>query len=85
MSREQEIAHRRTAARHLPSPPGLRPYPSATLLGWLTVTGMRLSEGLHRERDEVARTHGSLTMRQRPCGKTRWMPLHPSTQDALPQ
>ena len=83
MSRAQAIAPRRTAARQLHAPTGLRPSPYATLLGWLTVTGMRLSAGLHLERDEVERTQGRLTRRQSTCGKTRWMPRHPSTQDAL--
>lgn len=85
ISREQEIAQRLTAARHLHAPAGLRPYPSAPLLGLLTVTGRRLSAVLHRERDDVALPQGRLTMRQSTCGTTRWMPLHPSTQDALHQ
>ena len=58
--REQEIAHLLTAARQLHSPTGLRPYTYATLLGVLTVTGMRLSEVLHLERDDVELTQGSL-------------------------
>jgi len=44
---------------------------------------MRLSEVLHLERNDVALTQGSLTIRQSKFGKTRWIPLHPSTQDAL--
>src|SRR3989441_536328 len=82
---EQEIAHLLTAARQLHSPTGLRPYTYATLLGLLTVTGMRLSEVLHLERNDVDLTQGSLTMRQSKFGKTRWIPLHPLTQDALQQ
>jgi integrase/recombinase XerD len=82
---EQEIAQLLTAARQLHSPTGLRPYTYATLLGLLTVTGMRLSEVLHLERDDVELTQGSLTIRQSKFGKTRWIPLHPSTQDALQQ
>ena len=46
---------------------------------------MRLSEVLHLERDDVELTHGSLTIRHSQFGKTRWLPLHPSTQDALQQ
>lgn len=82
---EQEIAHLLTAARQLPSPTGLRPSTYATLLGLLTVTGMRLSEVLHLERHDVDLTQGSLTIRQSKFGKTRWIPLHLSTQDALQQ
>ena len=82
---EQEIGHLLTAARQLHSPTGLRPSTYATLLGLLTVTGMRLSEVLHLERDDVELTQGSLTIRQSKFGKTRWIPLHSSTQDALQQ
>ena len=82
---EQEIAHLLTAARQLHSTTGLRPYTYATLLGLLTGTGMRLSEVLHLERNDVALPQGSLTIRQSKFGKTRWIPLHPSTQDALQQ
>jgi len=46
---------------------------------------MRLSEALHLDRTDVECTHGSLTMRQTTCGKTRWIPLHPSTRDVLHQ
>ena len=82
LSVTEVIAHESVT---LPSPTGLRPYTYATLLGLLTVTGMRLSEVLHLERNDVDLTQGSLTIRQSKFGKTRWIPLHPSTQDALHQ
>ena len=82
---EQEIAYLLTAARHLPSVTGLRPATSTTLLGLLAVPGMRLSEALHLDRTDVEVTHGSLTIRQTTCGKTRCLPLHPSTRDILHQ
>ena len=72
-----------TAARQLPSATGLRSSTYATLLGLLAVTGMRLSEALHLARTDVECTHGSLTIRQTKFGKTRWIPLHPSTRDVL--
>jgi integrase len=83
--REQEIAHLLTAARQLPSATGLRPSTYTTLLGLLAVTGMRLSEALHLDRPDVEVTHGSLTIRQTKFGKTRCMPLHPSTREVLHQ
>jgi integrase/recombinase XerD len=82
---EQEIIHLLAAARQLPSVTGLRPSTYATLLGLLAVTGMRLSEALHLDRTDVEVTHGSLTIRQTKFGKTRWLPLHPSTREVLHQ
>ena len=64
---------------------GLRPSTDATLLGLLAVTGMRLSEALHLDRPDVEMTHGSLTIRQTKFGKTRCIPLHPSTREVLHQ
>ena len=85
MYSEQEITRLRTAARHLPSVTGLRPSTYATLLGLLAVTGMRLSEALHLDRPDVEIPHGSLTIRQTKFGKTRCIPLHPSTREVLHQ
>jgi integrase/recombinase XerD len=82
---EQEITRLLAAARQLPSVTGLRSCTYATLLGLLAVTGMRLSEALHLDRTDVELTHGHLTIRQTKFGKTRWIPLHPSTRDALHQ
>lgn len=79
---EQEITRLLAAARQLPSVTGLRSCTYATLLGLLAVTGMRLSEALHLDRTDVELTHGHLTIRQTKFGKTRWIPLHPSTRDA---
>ena len=82
---EQEIVHLLTAARHLPSMSGLRPATYTTLLGLLTVTGMRLSEALHLDCTDVEVTRGSLTIRLTKFGKTRCLPLHPSTREVLHQ
>jgi integrase/recombinase XerD len=82
---EQEISRLIEAARQLRSATGLRSYTYSTLLGLLTVTGMRLSEGLHLEREDVDLISGSLTIRQSKFGKTRWIPIHPSTQEVLQQ
>jgi integrase len=82
---EQEITRLLTAARQLPSVTGLRPYTYATLLGLLAVTGMRLREALHLDRTDVEVIHGSLTIRRTKFGKTRCLPLHPSTREVLHQ
>ena len=80
---EAEIAQLMEAASHLPSPTGLRAHPYATALGWLAVTGMRISELVALENDDIDRTDGLLTLRQTKFGKSRCLPRHPTTQQAL--
>jgi integrase len=53
-----------------------------TLIGLLTVTGMRLGEALSVDRDDLDCRHGVLTVRGK-YGKTRELPLDPSTVAAL--
>ncbi|MGH8059752.1 MAG: tyrosine-type recombinase/integrase, partial [Candidatus Entotheonellia bacterium] len=83
MSTEQEISQLLAAAHQLRSLTGLRARTSATVLGWLAVTGMRLSEAIGLEREDVDLTDGSLPMRPTTCGKTRGIPRHPATQHVL--
>lgn len=80
---EAESAQRITAASHLPSSPGLRAHPSATVCGFLAVTGRRSSELVALENDDVDLSDGLCTMRHTKCGTARWLPLHPTTQQAL--
>ncbi len=80
---EEEITRLIQAARQLPSTIGLRPHTYCTLFGLLAVTGMRISEPIALDRDDVDLTHGALTIRQTKFGKSRWLPLHASTQKAL--
>lgn len=49
----------------------------------LTVTGLRISEALALTRDDVDLRNGLLTIRGAKFGKTRLVPLHPSTCRAL--
>lgn len=81
--REEEITRLIQAAQQLPSTIGLRPHTYSALFGLLAVTGMRISEPLGLDRDDVDLTHGALTIRQTKFGKSRWLPIHPSTQQAL--
>ena len=85
ISTEQEISQLLAAAHQLPSLTGLRANTSATVLGLLAVTGMRVSAAVGLEREDGDLTDGSLTIRHTTCGKTRGLPLHPSTQHALEQ
>lgn len=54
-----------------------------TLIGLLAVTGMRIGEAIAADRDDVDRQHGLLIVRHGKFGKTRPLPLHQSTMDAL--
>lgn len=72
----------RTAAR-LPSHTGLRPRTYATLLGLLVVTGMRISEAVGLDRDDVDPANALLTVRLTKFGKSRLIPVHASTIRAL--
>jgi integrase/recombinase XerD len=80
---EAEIARLLAAARHLPSATGLRAHTYATALGLLAVTGMRISELVALANDDVDLGDGLLTLRHTKFGKSRCLPLHPTTRQAL--
>lgn len=81
--RDDQIIHLLQAARRLPSATGLRSYTYATLFGLYAATGMRCSEPLQLDRDDVDLVHGVLTVRGTKFGKSRYVPLHVSSQRAL--
>jgi integrase len=80
---DAEIRRLLTAARALPSTRGLRGLTYATLFALLAATGLRVSEALHLDDGDVARDIGLLTIRRTKFGKSRIVPVHPSTSDAL--
>ena len=80
---DREIADLIAAARELSGTTGLRPLTYATLLGLLAVTGIRISEALNLDRDDVDLGHGVLTVRDGKFGKSRHIAIHESTQRAL--
>ncbi len=80
---DEEIAHLIKAAKKLPSPLGLRAATYSTLFGLLAVTGMRVSEPVSLDRDDVDLSRGILTVRRTKFGKSRMLPLHASTLEAL--
>ena len=80
---EAELSALLAAARRLPPGRGLRPQTYATLFGLLACTGLRLSEALKLTRSDVDRSYGLLTIRQAKFRKSRLVPLHPSTGQAL--
>jgi len=78
-----EVRQLMHAARQLYSVAGLRPHTYAALFGLLAVTGMRTNEPLQLDRDDVDLIKGVLTVRGAKFGKSRYIPIHASTRDAL--
>lgn len=80
---DTEIEALLAAALALPPKNGLRRWTCHTLLGLIAVTGMRLAEATGLQRDDVDLDKGVLTVRLTKLGKSRLVPLHPSTIAAL--
>ena len=80
---DDEIKRLIKAAQSLSSPKGLRAFTYSTLFGLLAVTGMRVKEAIGLDRDDVNLTEGILTVRDSKFGKSRFVPIHPSTQKIL--
>ena len=80
---DEEIARLLHSATQLPSAKGLRAPTYTTLFGLLAVTGMRVNEALHLDRPDVDLDQGILTIRRTKFGKSRHVPVHSSTVDAL--
>ena len=80
---EDEIGRIVLTAGGLASAKGLRARTYSTLFGLLAVTGMRASEALSLDRNDVDLEAAILTIRRTKFGKTRLVPVHPSTRDAL--
>jgi integrase/recombinase XerD len=76
---EEEIRRIVEAAAELPSPNGIRALTSAALFGLIAVTGMRISEAMSLDADDVDIETGVLTLRHGKLGKFRLLPLSGST------
>jgi len=79
---EAEIADLLIAAGEL-KPDGPRPRTYVTLFGLLAATGMRVSEAIHLEQTDVNLKQSVLTVRETKFKKSRLVPLHSSTTEAL--
>ncbi len=83
---EEEVKDLLAAALCLPtawpSTP-LRPWVFHCLLGLLSVTGLRISEALDLKLEDVDLTQGLLTIRSAKFGRSRLVPLHPTTRTVL--
>jgi integrase/recombinase XerD len=71
------------ATNQLQSPLGLRAATYSTVFGLLAATGMRISEPIGLNRKDVDLINGILTVYQTKFGKSRLVPIHPSTHKAL--
>lgn len=80
---DAEIAAILRAAGQLASPKGLRGRTYSTIFGLLSVTGMRVSEALALDREDVDLKQGILKIRQTKFRKSRLVPLHESTCQVL--
>jgi integrase/recombinase XerD len=76
-----EIDALMAAARSLRPP--LRAASCEALIGLLSVTGMRVSEACSLDRADIEPAERRLTVRQGKNGRSREIPLHASTVDAL--
>jgi integrase len=77
---DEQIVALMRAARTLH---GLKGVTYATLLGLLATTGMRVGEALHLDRADVDWRERVLLIRRSKFGKSRELPLEPSTVQAL--
>ena len=64
-------------------PQPLRSATYQTLIGLLATTGLRVGEALRLDRSDLDRSEGVLRIRESKFGKSRLVPLHASTVDAL--
>ena len=78
-----EISRLLEASSHLRSAIGLRASTYSTLFGLLAVTGMRVSEPIALNRQDVDLVRGILTVHLTKFGKSRLIPIHLSTVDKL--
>lgn len=78
---EDDIARLLAAAGRLPTAHRADTY--QTLIGLVAVTGMREGEAVRLDRDDVDFDQGLLTIRDSKFGKSRQIPVHASTVEAL--
>jgi integrase len=81
--RDQDVVRLIQSAAALPSVKKLRGRTYATLFGLLAVTGLRINEALHLDRSDVDLEAGVLLIRRTKFGKSRLVPIHSTTQEAL--
>jgi integrase/recombinase XerD len=80
---DAELAALLEQARLLLPRRGLRPRPYVAFFSLLAASGLRLSEACRLERSDVDLDAGVLTVREGKFRKSRLVPLHPTTVEAL--
>ena len=80
---EEQIVRLMNAAKKLHSQTGLRASTYATFFGLLAVTGMRISEIIGLDRDDVDLNEGLILVRKAKLDRARLIPIHPSTVKVL--
>ena len=80
---EEEIVELLAAAHKLGPGGSLRPATFETLFGLMASAGLRVSEAIHLRDADVDLKRGLMTVRQTKFAKSRQLPLHPSTVEAL--
>jgi integrase/recombinase XerD len=78
---DEDVAALLAAAERIRSP--FLALTHVTLLGLLSITGMRVGEALALHRDDVEWETSALVVRKAKFGKSRMVPLHPTTVVAL--
>jgi integrase len=78
---DDDIATLIQVAKNLASPSSVLTY--QVLIPLLAVTGMRIGEAIRLDRRDLDLGAGVLTVRMSKFGKSRELPLHPSTVEAL--
>lgn len=78
---DDDVASLMRAARAIPLP--LKAATYEALIGLLAVTGMRVGEAIGLDRGDLDRDEGVLAVREAKFNKSREVPLHPSTVEAL--
>jgi integrase/recombinase XerD len=76
---DQEIEQLLAAALDLAPPGGLKAHKYYFLFGLLSVSGLRISEALDLKLEDINLQEGVLTIQSTKFGKSRLVPLHPST------
>jgi len=80
---DEEIEELVRSARRLPSPKGLRGPTYATLFGLIAATGMRTKEAVSLDRKDIDIEEKVLGIRESKFRKSRLVPVHVTTRDAL--
>jgi integrase/recombinase XerD len=80
---DAEIGKLLHCTQRLRSRKGLRAHTFTTLFALLVVTGMRVNEAVGLDRSDVDLSLGILQIRRTKFGKSRHVPIHPSTVAAL--